>query len=164
MTETEQEFLAGLVTAAWPLAVQIAFAVGTIGGYWLWSRLFYAAVDPWLRRWLGGKLGARVVWVLRHSASYQTPLELGLVRQRRFRWTWGIEREDQRTLSRDAAASLLCFLVVNLAAGLWPIALFLLVALQLKALSYVVLVPGTVAAIAIYSIFWTGRYPVAARP
>lgn len=159
MTELEQEFLQGLVTAAWPFPLQAAFGVALAAGYFLWSRLYFRVLDPALRGRLGRALGARVVWVHRHGGSYPTPLETGFRSYRR--WSWGIEEESRRTLLRDGAAAALSFLCVNVAGGLWPIALFLFVALELRALSYVVLMPVCLAALAIYSVFWSGRYEVA---
>lgn len=161
MTDLEREFFARLITAAWPLPMQIAFGVAMIAGYWIWSRLYYTAIDTALRRVAGGVLGARVVWVLRHSAEYQTPFELGLNHNRYFRWTWGIAQPERRTLGRDAAAWLLSFLIVTLLGGLWPVAVFLVVFLVWKALSYVVFLPVCLAVIAIYSLFWAGRHQVA---
>jgi hypothetical protein len=161
MTELEREFLHNLITAAWPLEMQIAFGVGLVAIYWAWSRFYYAVLDPALRNVLSGMLGARVVWVARHSAEYQSPLELGLPHNRYHRWTWGIQAEAKRTAGRDLAALLLSFLFVTLLGGLWPVAAFLFVFLQLKALSYVVFLPVCVAVIALYSIFWAGRHEVA---
>ena len=161
MTDLERELLHNLVTAAWPLPVQIAFGAGLLAVYWAWSRFYYAVIDPALRNVVSGVLGARVVWVARHSAEYETPLELGFAHNRYHRWTWGIQGEDRRTAGRDAAALLLSFLFVTLLGGLWPIAVFLFVFLQLKALSYVVFLPVCVAVIVIYSLFWAGRHEVA---
>jgi hypothetical protein len=159
MTELEQEFLDGLVTAAWPFPLQVVFGVALAAGYFLWSRLYFRALDPALRGRLGRALGARVVWVHRHSASYPTPLETGFRSYRR--WSWGIEEERERTLLRDGAAAALSVVCVNLVGGLWPIAVFLFVALELRALSYVVLMPVCLAALVIYSVFWSGRYEAA---
>jgi VIT1/CCC1 family predicted Fe2+/Mn2+ transporter len=161
MTDLEREFLRDLITAAWPLPVQIGFGAGLLIVYWAWSRLYYAAVDPALRRWLGGALGARVVWVARHGREYDSPLELEPRRYRFHNWTWGIADEANRTVRRDAAALLLSILVVTVIGGMWPVAVFLFVFLQLQALSYVVFLPVCLAVIAIYSIFWSGRHQVA---
>lgn len=157
MTELEHEFLRGLIRAAWPLWAQAAFGVAMVAGYWMWTRVYYAAVDPALRRWLGARLGARVVWVRRGSPEY--PDALGHRSRRRFRWSWGIDGE--RTLRNDASAATFCFLFVTLLGGLWPVAVFLFVALQLKALSYVVFLPVCLAVIGIYSALWAGRNEVA---
>ena len=161
MTELEHEFLRGLITASWPLAAQIAFGVALVGGYWVWSRLYYAAIDPALRRLVGGMLGARVVWVRRGSASYPSHYELGRESPRIRRWMWGIAPESERTLRNDAATGVLSFFIVTVIGGLWPIALFLFVFLHLKALSYAVFLPVCLAVLAIYSAFWDGRHEVA---
>lgn len=159
MTEPEQEFLDGLVTAAWPFPWQVAFGVALAAGYFIWSRLYFRALDPALRGRVGRALGARVVWVLRHSGSYPTPLETGFRSYQR--WSCGIADESERTLLRDGAVAALSVVCVNLVGGLCPIAVFLFVALELRALSYVVLMPVCLAAIFIYSVFWSGRYEVA---
>lgn len=161
MTELEREFLHNLITAAWPLPAQIAFGTGLAAVYWAWSRFYYAVIDPALRNVLGGVLGAKVVWVARHGGEYETPLDLGFPDNRYDHWTWGIAVPAMRTVRNDAAALLLSFLFVTLLGGLWPIAVFLFVFLQLKALSYVVFLPVCVAVIAIYSVFWAGRHEVA---
>jgi VIT1/CCC1 family predicted Fe2+/Mn2+ transporter len=161
MTDLEREFLQNLITAAWPLPMQMAFGAGLVAVYWAWSRFYYAVIDPALRNVVGGVLGAKVVWVPRHSAEYETPLELGFPRNRYHRWTWGIAVPARRTVRNDLAASLLSLLFVTLIGGLWPIAVFLFVFLQLKALSYVVFLPVCLAVIAIYSLFWAGRHEVA---
>jgi VIT1/CCC1 family predicted Fe2+/Mn2+ transporter len=161
MTDLERELLHNLVTAAWPLPMQIVFGAGLLAVYWAWSRFYYAVIDPALRNVVGGVLGAKVVWVARYSDEFDTPLEFGFPYNRYHRWTWGIQAESRRTLGRDAAALLLSLLFVTLLGGLWPIAVFLFVFLQLKALSYVVFLPVCLAVLAIYSLFWAGRHEVA---
>jgi len=158
MTELEGQLLDQLITAAWPLRLQVAFAVVLVAGYFLWSRLYYRSVDRRLRSAVGRRLGARIIWVPRHSGSYQTPFETGFARYHR--WTWGIEAEHDRTFLRDGLVALLTLVIVNVLGGLWPIAIFLWVFLGLEALAYVVFLPLCVALIAIYSIFWSGRYQV----
>jgi hypothetical protein len=160
VTDAERELLDRLIAAAWPLPWQAALGCALAAGYLAWSRLYYAALDPRLRRAVGGAVGARVVWVRRHSADYPTPFELGGVR-RPPRWSWGIAAEGERSWGRDAAVSLLCVLLVNVAAGLWPAALVLYAFAGARVLSYAVFLPTCLAAIAIYSVFWTGRYAVA---
>jgi VIT1/CCC1 family predicted Fe2+/Mn2+ transporter len=160
MTELEHEFLLGLITAAWPLSAQIAFGVALVAGYWAWSRLYYAAIDPALRRLVGRTLGARVVWVRRGSAAYPSLYEFGQGRSVIRRWMWGIEPASERTLRNDAATGTLSFFIVTIIGGLWPIALFFFVFLYLKALSYVVFLPVCLAVLAIYSRFWDGRHEV----
>lgn len=158
MTDAECALMNGLVTAGWPLAWQIAFGVALLAGYFAWSRIYFRAVDPGLRAWLGRRLGARVVWVQRHGAEYPTPFELTRAQYRR--WSWGIEPEAQRTFGRDGAAAVLCILCVNVLGGLWIPAAFLFVFLGLKAISYVVFLPACVGVIGIYSAFWSGKHEV----
>jgi hypothetical protein len=155
MTEPESELLRALITARWSLPAQVVFGIGMVAGYWLWARLFYAAVDPVLRRWVSGWLGAPVVWVLRGSRAY--PDTLGRTGHRR--WGWGVPAA--RTARNDAVAWTLSFLFVTVLAGLWPVAVFFLVALWWKALSYVVFFPTCLALVTLYGIFWAGRFPVA---
>ena len=159
MTDLERQFMERLITAAWPLHLQIAFAVAEVVGYFIWSRLYFRVLDQPLRSQIGRALGVSIIWVLRHSSSYQTPFESGFSRYHR--WSWGIEAESERTLLRDGAVAMLSFLCVNVFGGLWPIAIFLFVFLGLDALSYVVFIPVCIAVIAIYSVFWSGRYEVA---
>ncbi|HEX6289554.1 MAG TPA: hypothetical protein VFZ66_10205 [Herpetosiphonaceae bacterium] len=158
MTDAERQFFEQLITAAWPLSWQAAFAIAAVVGYFAWSRLYFRVVDPIVRARVGSALGTRILWVPRHSASYQTAFESGF--DRYHYWSWGIEAESERTFLRDGAVALLSFLCVNILAGCWPVAVFLLVALGLEALSYVVFVPACLAILAIYAIFWSGRYEV----
>ena len=160
MTDLEHQFLKGLITAAWPLHWQIAFTLGIMIGYYSWSILFYRLIDAFLRSFIGRALGVHLIWVLRHSSSYQTSFELGLIPTRYYRWSWGLEMEHQRTFFRDGAVAMLSLLMVNVLSGLWPIAIFYYVFISLKALSYLVFLPTCIAMIIIYSAFWSGRYQV----
>lgn len=159
MTDLERSFVESLITAAWPLHWQIIFAVGLVSGYFFWSRLYFQVLDPIVRARVGAVLGLRLIWVLRHTASYQTAFEWGPVRYHR--WSWGIALEQQRTFLRDGLVVLLSLVCVNIIAGLWPLAVFLAVALTLKALAYISFFPTCCAMLAIYAIFWSGRYEVA---
>ena len=159
MTELEHQFIRQLTTAAWPLPWQIAFGVVMVMGYVGWSRLYFRVLDRGVRARIGRVLGVHIRWVQRHSASYQTPFETGF--ERYHAWSWGIEEERQRTFLRDGLVASLCFVVVNLAFGLWPVAIFFLVSLGLRALSAIILIPAIVAVVAIYAVFWAGRYEVA---
>ncbi len=159
MTDLERRFLDQLTTAAWPLWFQVAFALVLVAGYLIWSRLYYHVVDQILRIRIGGSLGVDIIWVRRHSRSYPTPFESGWARYQQ--WSWGIAAEHERTFLRDDLVAALSLLVVNVLAGLWPIAIFLFVFLGLKALSYVVFLPLCVAMLAIYAVFWSGKYEVA---
>ena len=158
MTDLERELLVRLISAAWPFHVQVVFALATVIGYFLWSRLYFRAVDPLVRARVGHALGVHVIWVLRHSADYQTAFESGL--ERYYQWSWGIEAEHQRTFLRDGAVAILGFLIVSVLAGLTPIAVFLVATLGFNALSGVLFIPACVATLAIYAIFWSGRYEV----
>ena len=159
MTDLEHQLMRQLITAAWPLPWQIAFAVTMVGGYGYWSRLYFRTLDRRVRMYIGQRLGVHIRWVQRHTAGYQTPFASGL--ERYFLWSWGIEEEHRRTVLRDGLVASLCFVVVNLASGLWPLVIFFLVALQLKALSALIFIPALVAVVGMYAVFWAGRYEVA---
>ena len=73
----------------------------------------------------------------------------------------GSEEERERAFLRDGLVASLCFVVVNLACGRWPVAIFFVVSLGLRALSPIILIPAIMAMVAIYAVFWTGRYEVA---
>lgn len=158
MTELEHQLIRQLISAALPFPLQIAVALGLVVGYLSWSGLYFRVLDRRVRTHIGRALGVRVRWVRRGSASYQTPYELDS--QRHFRWSWGIEDERQRTLLRDGLVATLCFVVVNLVGGLLPVAIFFLVTLWFRALSAVLLIPAIAAVLAIYTVFWSGRYEV----
>jgi|GEM_PF-6906969 len=158
MTDPEQQLIAQLITASWPLRWQIIFALAIVGGYFIWSQLYFRVVDPVVRAYISRMLGLQIIWVLRHSSSYPTAFEFGF--ERYHRWSWGIATESQRTFLRDGMTMMLSLLWVNILAGLWPVAVFLLVSLGLQALSYIVFLPTCVATLAIYAIFWSGRYEV----
>jgi hypothetical protein len=159
MTELEQELLSRLVAARWALPWQAALGVALVAGYWAWARAFYARVDPALRRAAGRRLGADVVWVHRHSAAYQTPLEIGHTRA--WRWTWGIADERARTLGRDAAVLALDALLVRVLAGLPGPALLVWAFVGPGLLSAVVFLPACGVVLGLYGVFFTGRYAVA---
>ncbi len=159
MTELEQRLVEALITAAWPLHGQVSFVIGIVLGYFIWSRLYFRVIDPGIRTRVGAALGVQLIWVLRHSASYQTAFEWEFARY--YRWSWGIAQEQQRTFLCDGAVLVLSLLVVNIVAGLWPIGVFLAVALWLEALSYIVFFPTCCLMLALYAIFWSGRYAVA---
>ncbi|PLS82906.1 MAG: hypothetical protein CYG59_02690 [Chloroflexi bacterium] len=159
MTDLERSLVESLITAASPLYWQLIFAVALVVGYFFWSRLYFQVLDPAVRDRIGAALGLKLIWVLRHSASYQTAFEWGSVRYHR--WSWGIALEHQRTFLRDGLVVVLSLVCVNIIAGLWPLAVFLVVALELKALAYVTFFPTCCAMLALYAIFWSGRYEVA---
>jgi hypothetical protein len=158
MTDAEQELVRSLTRGAWPLGWQAVLAVVAVAGYWLWSRAYYRVVDPGMRRRVGRALGAAVVWVPRHTAEYQTPIESGFTRGRR--WTWGIAAERERTATARRRRARALRPRRHLAAGLWPVAVTLYLTLWRYPLSALLLIPVLTAVIAIYSVFWTGRYEV----
>ncbi len=158
MTELEAELLARLVGARFPLGVQAAIGLALVGGYYAWSRLWFATLDVYARRVAGGLVRAHVVWVERHTADYETPFESGFPSY--LRWTWGIEAPQHRTLARDAAVATMHFVVVALLAALWIPAL-VLGALVWDALSYVVFLPVCLAVLFLHGAFWAGRDRVA---
>jgi hypothetical protein len=158
MTDLERELFMRLITAAWPFSWQVVFALATVIGYFIWSRLYFRVVDPIIRARVGHALGVQIIWVLRHSADYQTAFESGF--ERYYHWSWGIQAEQQRTLLRDGAVAMLGFLIVSILAGLSPVAVFLFATLGFKVLSAVLFIPACVATLAIYGIFWCGRYEV----
>ena len=158
MTDAEATFVTALTDAAWPLPRQVLFAVLFLIGYWMWSRHGYPGADRAVRRSLGRRLGVRVIWVPRSRAEYPTPFQyIGRYR----RWSWGIADERDRTFLADGVVGTASVLVVNVLAGCLPVAVFLYIAIWLRALSYLVFMPACLGAIAIYSIYWSGRYEVA---
>jgi hypothetical protein len=158
MTELDGQLLENLIVATLPLAWQVALGALLVMGAWMWARLYYRRVDPLVRASVGRLLGTRIIWVLRNSSSYETPF---LWERTHYRyWSWGVAAPADRTLLRDGLTVLLSVLIVNVACGLWPCALFLWVFLGLKALSYVVFLPVCCALLVISSIFWTGRYEI----
>lgn len=158
VTDLETTFLAALTTAAWPLGTQVMFTAAFLLAYWLWSRYPFAGVDRAARLWLGRRLGVSVVWVPRNTVEYQTPFHY---RGRYRRWSWGIAAEGDRTFVADGVVATASLLIVNVVAGALPVGLLLYIALWLRALSYVVFLPACVAAVAIYSVYWSGHYHVA---
>ncbi len=160
MTEHERLLLQKLVAASCPLPFQLLGGLAFVTLYWSWSQTFYRAVDPRLREWIGRRVGARVVWVLRRSKYYRTLFDFNGYPRYAY-WSWGIAAEADRTFFRDALVAISSLVLVNGAAAIWPIALLLLAGLWLRALSYVVFVPCLLAGMAIYSIFWDGRREVA---
>ena len=158
MTDAEATFVAALTQAAWPLPLQLLSAAAFVIGYWVWSRHAYAAVDRAVRAWLGQRLGVAVVWVPRNTAEYATPF---YYRGRYRRWSWGIAAEADRTFTADGVVATASVVVVNIVAGAVPLAAPLYAAVSSGVWSYVVLLPASVAVIAIYSVYWSGHYRVA---
>lgn len=155
MDEPERELLANLIRAGWPLGPQVAVGAGIVVGDWLWCRMYFVAVDPVVRAMVGRLVGARVVWVMRDSASYPTPFEWK--RSTWHQWTWGVQDEARRTFFRDGAVLLLCGLLVNVLAGAPPVLLVVYLFAWAKLISYAVFFPTVIAAMTLYSIFFSGR-------
>jgi hypothetical protein len=155
-TDIETQLVQNLITAAWPLPLQIVFGIALVGSYWRWSRHSYWRIDPVLRRILGRWVGATIVWVQRGSSRYPSPFP---VEPSTFwQWSWGIAEPSKRTVIRDGLVLLLMVLWVMISAGAWPLPLLLVAFLGLKALSYVVFLPTILAFLVIYGIYWSGRY------
>jgi len=155
MTEAERALIRNLTAAALPLAAQLIVALIYVVLYWCWSRRWYGRVDAAARAWLGRRLSLDVVWVQRHTAEYATPFEF---RTGRYRvCTWGVADPHDRTFTHDAIVSLADLLIVRVGAGALPV-VALLLTVAAGALSYIVLLPTIAAAIAIYGVYWTGRY------
>lgn len=156
MTDAEGALLASLTAAALPMAAQIAVATVYLLLYLYWSRTAFRHVDAKARAWLGDRFDVEVVWVRRHTAEYATPFEF-----RTFRyavWMWGIADERRRTFTLDAVIYVADLLLVRIAAGAVPVLVLLFLAVTLRALSYVVLLPTLALAIGLYGVYWTGRY------
>jgi hypothetical protein len=55
--------------------------VGAYAGFiWSWAQTYKMRVDPWLRRWIGQRLGIRIIW-------QRSDRDVG--------WTWAITGEEQ---------------------------------------------------------------------
>ncbi len=94
MTDLERQLLERLIAAAFPLHLQIALALAVVVGYFIWSRIYFRVLDRLLRAQVGRALGVQIIWVLRHSSSYQTPFESGFSRYHC--WTWGLNERTER--------------------------------------------------------------------
>ena len=161
MTEAERALIGNLTTAALPLAAQLIVALIYVASYWYWSRRWFARVDTAARAWLGRRLSLDVVWVRRHTAEYATPFEF---RTGHYRvWTWGVADARDRTFTHDAIVSLADLLIVRVGAGALPVVALLLM-VTAGVLSYIVLLPAIAASIAVYGVYWTGRYTPHGQP
>lgn len=136
------------------LILQIVFAVGWTLGYVWWSRAYFRAVDPRVRARIGAWLGVRLCWVHR-SGTHGDPLRFG---PRYATWSWGIADAQARSVVTDSLVYGLWLLVVPVLAGLWPVALLLIVFLGTRWLHPLIALPLIFAIIPIYSIYWAGRY------
>ena len=136
------------------LALQIMFAIGWTVGYVLWARAYYRTIDPLLRRRLGTWLGVQIIWTFRQGSS-GSPLHFG---PRYATWMWGIAAPQSHRLLADMQVYVLFVLIVPVLAGLWPVALLLLVFLGTDILHPLVALPLLFLVIPIYAIYWSGRY------
>lgn len=144
-----------------PLVPQLVFAAAWLGGYLAWSLAYYRSMDPIVRAAVGRLVGARVVWVLREGSLYSSDLSFQLLQNT---LTWGVEQPERRTPARDFAVLMLTLVVVRIAAGMAPIAVLLAAFLWLGIVGVGVGTPLLVAAVAIYSRFWSGVLSGAEAP
>ena len=142
------------------LAGQVALALGWVLGYVLWSRWYFRRLDPRLRSSLQGWAGGRVVWTYRRggasggSLSFRLPVST---------WSWGIDDADRSTLRgtvRDGAVYALYVVTVPVLAGLWPVAVLVVIALVAHLLHPLVAYPLFFVVIPVYARYWSGRYEV----
>ena len=79
--------------------------------YQAWAWFFRSRIDPWARRFVGGRLGVEVVWLL--ASSF--PMEV---------WTWGLagrkgHRFDPQIALCSTAVCFAAALRIPLASGVW---------------------------------------------
>jgi len=137
------------------LIPQMIFAVAWTAGYVVWSLLYYRVFDRIVRNAVGALIGTRVVWVYRKGSLYASPLSFTLPYSR---WSWGAADRESAG-EKDAVIYVLCVVLVYVVAGTWPAAI-LLGAVFLTGLHPLIVLPLLFLAIAIYSIWWSGRYEV----
>lgn len=138
------------------LVVQIVAALLWVAAYVIWARLYYAAIDPRLRRRLGRWVNGEVIWLYRRGSLYASPSSFRLPRST---WSWGLAGDRENAPLRDGivyAAYLLCVPVI---AGLWLIAVLSYAALWRHALSAVVVLPLYFLIIPLYVRYWGGQHP-----
>lgn len=140
--------MTGAVDAAAALP-QLGIALAFLVGYVLWSRFYFRAADPAVRRWVGARVGGTVVWMHRDLAWG--------FRLRAGRWAWGVRQDEGRISARDGVVYLLCILWVYVLCGLGPVALFFGVAFATPLLSVWAIYPVAFGIIPIYSRWWSGR-------
>lgn len=148
------------VTDGGPLWAQVSFAVAWVVVYTLWAGVYYRAVDPALRRALGGWAGEPVHWVLRRGRQrggdrYFAP--------RYDTWTWGLAPREGRPLVVDVVLYALSVLTVYVVAALWPVAVLYGVAFHLRLLSPPFVLVLFFLVIPLCTRFWSGRWHPARR-
>jgi hypothetical protein len=132
------------------LVFQLSLASAWVAGYVGWSHLYFLTIDPVIRRRIGTALGVRIVWTYDARQYFQ--------RGRYSRWRWGVtDAPPDRVVFSELIVHVLCVVIVNVLAGLWPVSL-LYFALVRAWPGPLVLYPCIILAVPIYSIYWTGRY------
>ena len=143
-----------------PLWAQIAFAVVWTVTYALWARVYFHAVDPALRRRLGGWAGEPVQWVLRRGTQRGANIYFS---PRYDTWTWGLAPRDDRPLVKDWLLYALSVVTVYVAAALWPVAVLYGVAFHLDLLSPPFVLVLFFLVIPLYTRFWRADWHTAHR-
>ena len=137
------------------LVAQIAAALSWIAAYMIWARVFYAVIDPMLRRRLGAWVNADVIWLYRRGSLYASPSSFRL---RRSTWSWGLGADRENAPLRDGIVYVAYVICVPVIAGLWLIALLSYFALWRHALSAVVVLPLFFLIIPLYMRYWSGQH------
>ena len=141
-----------------PLWAQAAFALVWVVAYALWAGVYFRAVDPALRRALGGWAGEPVHWVLRRGRQRGGDRYLA---PRHDTWTWGLAPRDDRPLVMDAALYALSVVTVYVVAALWPVAVLYGVAFHARLLSPPFVLVLFFLVIPLYMRFWSHRWHAA---
>lgn len=144
--------------AGGPLWAQAAFAAGWVLAAVLWAGLYHGAVDPALRRWLAGRVGEPVVWVLRRGSQSGGDRWL---RPRHDTWGWGLAPREDVPVGKDLLVYVASVLVVYVAAGLAPVAVLCAVAFGTRLLSPPFVLALFFLAIPLYGRFVSGRWHAA---
>src|SRR5215204_1938737 len=105
-----------------PIGVQIILGLGYVVGSILWPRFYYRRLDPVLRRWLGDRLGVRIIWRLRPGGLHRGPLWFGPLYDT---WSWSIASDQQGTMLQEVVVYTAWLFLVPVLCGLWPVAVLL---------------------------------------
>jgi hypothetical protein len=140
-----------------PSGLDLAFGIGYLVGSILWARLYYRRLDPVLRRWLGGRLGVRVIWTHRTGGLHRGPLWFG---PKYDTWSWSVGGAGEIESVKDGLVYAAWLLLVPVLAGLLPVAIFLIAFLGMGFPSFWVGYPLLFLIIPIYTRYWSGRYEV----
>ena len=141
------------------LVLDAALGVAWIVGYVLWSRRYWRAIDPWVRRRVGRWVGAEIVWEYRERNSGRA----FDFRPRWGGWQWGVAGGRDGALLQ-AGAVRIANVVVMLVAGLWPIALLLYATAWARVIAAVVAYPLFFLIAPLYVRYWHGDYGVRHMP